>query len=246
MTVHGRGSPSDEFFVGYLSPTPPAHRRASLIAASLFALLGLTVAALSTTLRRDPGPGVWSDVPSAYTGLLTADPYPMLHAGPDEPPAILVAPGKHGPALGADLIGGPVTLTGTLLRRGDLRVIEVESAAAAESPATDIAPLTLGETRTLRGTIIDPKCYAGAMKPGDGKSHRACAVRCIAGGIPPVLAVPETGGGESYYLLAAADGSRLNDAILPFVGDAVEVTGREARRGRARLLLVDPARLRRL
>ena len=46
------------------------------------------------------------------------------------------------------------------------------------------APQVLADNVTLKGEIIDPKCYLGAMKPGGGKTHKACAMRCIAGGIP--------------------------------------------------------------
>ena len=45
-----------------------------------------------------------------------------------------------------------------------------------------------GETR-LKGEIYDPKCAFGAMKPGFGKPHRSCAIRCISGGVPPILRI---------------------------------------------------------
>jgi len=32
-----------------------------------------------------------------------------------------------------------------------------------------------------RGQIVDPKCYLGVMKPGEGKPHSDCAIRCIDG-----------------------------------------------------------------
>jgi hypothetical protein len=56
----------------------------------------------------------------------------------------------------------------------------------------------------IKGEIIDPKCYFGVMKPGEGKPHRDCAIRCILGGITPMLAVKNEQGDANYYLLASS------------------------------------------
>ena len=93
-----------------------------------------------------------------------------------------------------------------------------------ESTAPEGAPSSLGE-RVLRGEIVDSKCYLGVMKPGRGKPHRACAVRCISGGIPPVLMVRDTAGIASYFLLTDLDGGALNDRILDLVAEPVEIRG---------------------
>jgi hypothetical protein len=47
-------------------------------------------------------------------------------------------------------------------------------------------------TQTLIGEIVDSKCYLGVMNPGALIPHRACAIRCISGGIPPVLLVRQS------------------------------------------------------
>ena len=62
----------------------------------------------------------------------------------------------------------------------------------------------LGE-HTLRGEIVDIKCYLGVMKPAHGKPHRSCAARCISGGIPPVLMVKDRDGDTNYLLLVSAE-----------------------------------------
>ena len=36
---------------------------------------------------------------------------------------------------------------------------------------------------TLTGEIVDSKCFLGVMNPGNLKPHKACAIRCISGGI---------------------------------------------------------------
>jgi len=79
---------------------------------------------------------------------------------------------------------------------------------------------------TIKGEIIDPKCYFGVMKPGEGKPHRDCAIRCILGGIPPMLAVKNEKGEANYYLLAGQHGERMNEAVQPYVAAPVSVTAR--------------------
>jgi hypothetical protein len=63
------------------------------------------------------------------------------------------------------------------------------------------------------------------MKPGGGKTHKACAMRCIAGGIPPMLVTKDPSGRETFYLMVTADGGVANNLVYPFVGDRVDVTG---------------------
>lgn len=76
----------------------------------------------------------------------------------------------------------------------------------------------------LIGEIIDPKCYFGAMKPGSGKIHKSCAVRCISGGIPPVLKVDVNGNNE-YYILYSENGKYVNQEVLEYVAENVEIRG---------------------
>jgi hypothetical protein len=77
----------------------------------------------------------------------------------------------------------------------------------------------------ITGEIVDPKCFFGVMKPGFGKVHLSCAVRCISGGVPPILVSPGEDGTRSYYFITGKDGKPINDEILPFVGFPVTVTG---------------------
>ena len=77
----------------------------------------------------------------------------------------------------------------------------------------------------LSGEIIDPKCYFGAMKPGEGKVHKSCAIRCISGGTPPIL---KTKGAHSnqYYILLGESGEAINKKVLPFVAEEISVKGK--------------------
>jgi hypothetical protein len=87
-----------------------------------------------------------------------------------------------------------------------------------------LLPVKLGSGAVL-GEITDPKCLFGVMKPGEGKPHRSCAARCIAGGIPPVLKTTAPDGQTQYYLLAGEKGQPVNAEILPYVGESVQVCG---------------------
>jgi hypothetical protein len=112
------------------------------------------------------------------------------------------------------------------LEEGDAAMRVLTEAEARTLPPLELSRrITLGASLTLRGEIIDPKCYLGAMKPGDGKTHKACAMRCIAGGIPPMLVAHDANGGETFYLIVSADGGVANELVYPFVGDRVDVTG---------------------
>jgi hypothetical protein len=133
------------------------------------------------------------------------------------------------------LEGASVRATGRRIRRLDAThrgpaIFELAPATGGFeviSAATPVAPAqreTGGATVTLIGEIVDPKCFMGVMKPGDGRTHRACAWLCVRGGIPPVLVVDEPQGRRAV-VLASADGGPANAQVLDFVGDTVEVTG---------------------
>ncbi len=97
-------------------------------------------------------------------------------------------------------------------------------AAPFELPA--IAPINKTDT-VISGEIIDPKCYFGAMNPGQGKTHLSCAVRCISGGIMPVLKY-EKNGEEHYAILMGANAEAINKKVCKYIGMPVVVKGKKA------------------
>jgi len=101
-------------------------------------------------------------------------------------------------------------------------------------------------TQTLRGEIVDSKCFLGVMKPGSGKVHRACAVRCISSGAPPLLVARDRRGETLHLLLVGRDGQALGKEILAFVAEPVEITGRVVRYDNLLVLQGDPSAIRRL
>ena len=103
-----------------------------------------------------------------------------------------------------------------------------------------------GTEATLQGKIVDSKCHLGVMNPGRFKPHRACAIQCLAGGIPPILVMQDGEGTLAHVLLVAADGTALNEAILDYVAEPVELSGRLEMIGDRQVLFADIASLRRL
>ena len=93
------------------------------------------------------------------------------------------------------------------------------------APAFSVAKNIQSKDTTLTGEIIDPKCYFGAMNPGYGKVHLSCAVRCISGGIMPLLKYTANGK-EHFAILTAKDGKPANNMVLDKNGLTVQVKGR--------------------
>jgi hypothetical protein len=198
-----------------------------------------------------------------FQGEIAELPYPTLRLlVPGTPDALawpLVAPGKHGASeLVAGLAGRRVEACGTLIARDGQVMLELASEAplrelAAGAALADAAVEDLGR-RVLIGEIVDTKCYYGVMKPGHSKPHRACAIRCISGGVPPTLLVrhAELAGSPAtsatYYLLTGTRGEPLNAALvdLDLIALPVEIEGQVTRRDGALHLAADPAAIRRL
>jgi hypothetical protein len=99
---------------------------------------------------------------------------------------------------------------------------------------------SLGE-QTFVGEIVDSKCFLGVMNPGQLKPHRACAVRCISGGVPPVLLLRQADGSARYLLLMSREGRPVNQDVLDLVAEPVRVTGELVRDGELLTLRSDPS-----
>jgi hypothetical protein len=123
-----------------------------------------------------------------------------------------------------------LTLRGTLLYNDGVTILQVDKNDNAglnisnEPVHADMLPRVkdLGVSK-IKGEIIDPKCYFGVMKPGEGKPHRDCAIRCILGGISPMLAVKNEKGEANYYLLASSDRESINKTVQDYVAEPVEL-----------------------
>ena len=234
----------DRFFVGYLA-MPAGLGGRVLVFAVLGMLLALASAYVWISTARAPGSGSWDTAQTVdLVGYVAADPYPVLKGvtwnGEDLGTVLLVSEGKIGAQdrLG-DTVGGPGIATGYLIRRGELAMLELVGGLDAvrphegqgiERPPAD-PPTQISEI-TLRGEIVDPKCYLGVMQPGDGRTHKACAALCILGGIPPMFQVTEPSGAEYVYLLLGPDGEALpRGDVSDLAGEPVIAAGKLVKSG---------------
>ncbi|MEO1652744.1 MAG: hypothetical protein AAFU64_04290 [Bacteroidota bacterium] len=108
-----------------------------------------------------------------------------------------------------------------------------------ENPLPKRTVEKIGEV-SLKGQIVDSKCYLGVMKPGYGKIHRSCGVRCISGGIPALLVTNNGKGAQDYFILVGPDGEMINQKILDKVGFGVKVKGQLEKVDEWYVLKVDP------
>ncbi len=223
------------FFVGYLNKVPkPLVAFLGVFAICFIAGFGLAAWALSVVHNypgTDGGGFQWNNR-FEQTGILQLKPYPVLRVPADgEAPArtfMLAGQGKRGVFDQAKANGNdPVMLRGVPISRGDLTMIQVGQVAPATDDApgfTPSEPVSLGRWK-LTGEICDGKCYAGAMRPGRGLAHKACADLCLTGGIPPVFVSSGPVEGRTFFLMAGKDGQLLGEAIDPLLALYIEVEG---------------------
>jgi nitrite reductase/ring-hydroxylating ferredoxin subunit/DMSO/TMAO reductase YedYZ heme-binding membrane subunit len=255
----GGTEPTDEdFYVGYRPKAPPRLARFVRRAVVYALVIAGSIALLVTAAQRPFAASHFEfGNPRSFTGAVAADPYPSLavprpgSTTSDDAVSryLLVGSGKSGAESEIEGVEGhQADLSGTLIYRANQTMLEVTPGsvrpitAAANHAASE---RSLG-VQTLRGEIVDSKCYLGVMKPGNGKPHRACAVRCISGGVPPLLVVTDDSGRTEHLILVDENMGIVNRRILDLVAEPVEVTGEIVRRGNQLFLKSDPARYRRL
>ncbi len=246
------------FYVGYLPMT-------GTLAAVLVMIAGLMVGAgaglayVTASHQDDPGTGRWeADTPVELTGIVDMIPYPAIHL-PDgdgdgiPETALLVSTGKIGAQERAiPFRGKPAVVQAFLVEREGRLLYELVDGADAirayDGSLDAQIPMPSGEDvgeATLRGEIIDTKCFLGVMKPGCGKAHKACATLCILGGIAPGFYVRHADG-NSVFLLTGPNGEDIRDSILENVATPVQVSGRLERYGSITRFRIDPRAIERL
>lgn len=187
----------DEFYIGY-EPEMPRGLAARIrpTALGLLVLAALVSAALVLAQGRFADATFEYGHIRVFEGRLIESPYPaVLLSGAAVPTSYwLVGPGKHGASEmveGRD--GRLVRISGSLIERAGDRMIEVRSLDVIADPnAQPLEPLRSLGSIALRGEIVDSKCHLGVMKPGEGPTHRDCAVRCLLGRITPMFAPSAT------------------------------------------------------
>ncbi len=230
---------NDDFFIGWQGDLPSPKRRAFIAGGA-----GLIVAAASTGVllagASPPlGPGVWDQgmlrmlygriLPLPYPHLLTED------LSEEARTVYLVGSGKTALDLDRDYFTGPARVTGTMITRGNQAMLAVTEAVPADAtrraspqprPAEDLGDVV------MTGEILDAKCWFGAMRPGYGKTHKACAALCARGGLPLAFCpTGQCGDAVDAPLFVDEAGNPHSRDIFPFLADPVAVKGKRLRVG---------------
>jgi hypothetical protein len=242
-----------DFFIGWESRIAPrlARFQAGIAAVLLAGFVGLGVllgARADDPARADfavvPGqPGFAMPDLGEVTGTLVLHPYPHLvrDAGG---PVLLSGGGKYAaPEAIAALEGRLLRAEGFLTARGTIAMLATDEVPADLGPGPPLpAPVALG-TWQVTGEICDGKCASGAMRPGTGIGHRACATLCIAGEVPPVFVPTAPVAGHAFLLLAGPDGGKMPPQLSDAIGLRVRLSGTVERRGGLAIFRAEPSSL---
>ncbi|MDJ0612657.1 MAG: hypothetical protein QNJ29_03210 [Rhizobiaceae bacterium] len=242
------------FFVGYLNI--PKGLKGFLLKVSLLLFFGFTAGALlAGATQDDPGQAGFRFDFGRQTveGVIQAKPYPLLHVTKGNErieigeTLMLTGQGKSGAMASiAALEGTVIEATGILLNRGELRMLQLLGGNRGFKSLETDGPVPASEslgTWRLQGEICDGKCLAGAMQPGRGLAHKACANLCLIGDIPPVFVSSQPIDGEEYFLVGSVEGGSLSAAAYDYVGNFVEIEAALERQGDLMVLKLDPKRI---
>jgi methionine sulfoxide reductase heme-binding subunit len=233
------------FYVGYLPVAPTL--KPFLRSLAVFLLLALpSLAALVAWSQKPQIPGAFEfGVQGEFTGILHEKPLPVLET--EHSRFLLVGFGKQGlPDFAQGRDGERVRFRGSLTYALGRTMVEMNDPESFEvlgaAPTPERNSVEHHGTVILVGELVDTKCFLGVMRPGDGKVHRACAIRCLEGGVPPGLLVRGEDGSHQVYLLAGPQGAAL-DLDLRWAARTIEVQGALETHGDLPVLRVASARL---
>ena len=239
----------DEFYIGYLDEMPEGNGRfLKKVLMPVFIFIPILVLVV-VFFQRPFNSNIFEfGTITEITGTYYASPVPMLVAdegsleGSLSTDVVLVGYGKFG-ATGiiksleeknGILNGKKVKIAGTLIHgegKTLLELSEEEGSLREVLPASipNLEPFSAAQDVSLTGEIIDPKCYFGVMKHAEGKVHKSCAIRCISGGIPPMLKIKDPQNGNKFYILLSESGLPINKEVLPFVAEQVTISGKTSK-----------------
>lgn len=246
---------SKPFFVGWAAKVPKALRLfLGIVCVALTAgFAGAAMLIGATQADPDGGRFRFDLGAQQLQGTVIDGAYPALWVtlGTEAIPAgqviLLNGNGKTGVQDRINRFAGKlVAVRGVLMERGTLHMLQLgggeQSLAPVDNPEATSSPqpVQLGRWR-LSGEICDGRCLAGAMRPGKGLAHKACANLCISGGQPPVFVSAEPVEGETFFLMTGPEGGAVSADILDHTAEPVTLEGRLTRIGNMTVFSVDPA-----
>ncbi len=246
----------NEFYIGWQEQMPPSNKsfiRNILI--GFFVLIPVLMFAVVSFQKPMNHHHFEFGISTELNGIYHENPVPILEVSIEDSTTfiILVGFGKYGAKEimseieneNGSLNGKEVTLNGTLIYGDGVTLMELTDKKESFNGSEDVEIKLIEEPLvpfkvSLAGEILDPKCYFGVMKPGEGKIHKSCAIRCISGGIPPVMRVLlEDGISYDYYLVKGENGHNINKEVLPYVAETIAVSGMSSVQNGWKVLEVD-------
>jgi hypothetical protein len=242
-SLSGKESEDGAFYIGWMPKAPKSFAKHVKRVLLILFPAALIVAYLLSTSQKKFSTAIFEyGKLTEVKGIYYNNPVPLLKVFDKNNLSItipLVGYGKHGAETaimelekekGVSLNGKEVKLKGTLIYGDGKTLLQVDK---NDNPIVNIGGESTVQLQqkdlgiqTIRGEIVDPKCYFGVMKPGEGKVHRDCAIRCILGGIPPVLHVQNERGESNYYLIVGPNGEKINEAVQDLVAEPVSIEAR--------------------
>ena len=230
----------EEFYVPYIEGSLGIKTKRAIKHFVLIALSFVILGAFTFGFFQKPFVNSTFELASTIkvTGTFHESPYPMLRVKVAENTfknILLLGFGKSSAnpflekllAQEKYLNGKTLSIEGNLIYYNGKTLLQItdEEKVILENEKGNLPSINEIAKMTLEGEIIDPKCYFGVMKPGFGKIHRSCAVRCVSGGIPPVLATTNKNSISEYYLLTDLEGNPLHKEVLTFIGKPSKIAG---------------------
>ena len=248
----------DDFYVGWSGEAPKSYASKGKLFVFSSILVMLVAGLLYVTNQEDYIDSLYEyGLLQEVSGYLVQDPVWGLRVEEDGmiKTIPLVGFGKMGPGPTLSKMmethdlgeGTMVTLRGMLAHYQGKYLMELtegENSLVSEGNREMLdRKIEMKGSKTLEGEIVDPKCFFGVMNPAFKAAHRSCAIRCISGGMPPLLAIRENGEFVDYYFVHGREMQSVNEEILPFVGVPVKLSGQVATYDDWKSIVIDPADL---
>jgi hypothetical protein len=237
---------NNDFYIGWMGKSPQTYSRhikkVALVLGCLVVIAGITLAIqqrkfstasfefgqlteITGTYHQAPVPAIKVKTEQDAFGRTSYITIPLVGYGKFGAEGVIESLQKEKNTL---LNGKEVVIKGTLLYSDGKTLLQIDGndnpliRFKQLSAPVQIVKKDLGLVE-LTGEILDPKCYFGVMKPGHGKPHRDCAIRCIEGGMDPVFYVRNENGEANYYLILGADGQKINWQLKDYIAEPVSL-----------------------